>query len=54
MYVFRIKTDKKEYKKYNGKMCWVPRNPIREDGYVEVYVVEDGVYLLLRTSELED
>lgn len=54
MYVFRIRTEKEEYKKYNGKMCWVPRNPIREDGYIEVYVVEDGVYLMLRPSELED
>lgn len=54
MYIFTIRTDKEEYKKYNGKECWVPSNPIREDGYVEVYVLEYGDYILVRPSELED
>ena len=53
MYIFTIRTDKKEYKKYNGKKCWASNN-IREDGYVEVYVLEDGDLILLRPSELED
>jgi len=54
MYIFTIKTDKKEYKKYNGKLCAVPYNAIRHDGYIEVYVFEYGEYILVRPSELED
>lgn len=54
MYIFKIDTDKPEYKKYNGKECWVPRNPIREDGYVEVYIPSTNEYILVRPSELVD
>ena len=54
MYIFTIRTDKKQYKKYNGKECWVSRNPVRVDGYVEVYVLEYGDFILVRPSELED
>lgn len=54
VYIFRIKTDKPEYEKYNGKEAWIPRNPVREDGFVEVYVPAYGEYILVRPSELED
>lgn len=52
MYTFLIKTDKKEYAKYNGKPCWVIN--MRDDGYVEVYVLGTDELILLRPSELED
>jgi hypothetical protein len=54
MYVFTIETNKEEYKKYNGLQCFIPRVPIREDGFVEVYVPSTGEYILLRPSELID
>lgn len=54
MYIFTIKTNKKEYAKYNGKTCWIPQNPVRHDGFIEVYVLEYGEYILVRPSELED
>ena len=54
VYIFRIKTDKPEYEKYNGKEAWIPRNPVREDGFVEVYVPAYGEFILVRPSELED
>lgn len=54
MYIFTIKTDKKEYKKYNGKICWIPSNAVRHDGYIEVYIPEANEYILVRPSELED
>lgn len=54
MYMFTIRTNKPEYKKYNGKLCWIPQNPVRHDGYIEVYVIESDEYILVRPSELED
>lgn len=54
MYIFTIKTNKKEYKKYNGKQCWVAYNAIRPDGYIEVYVPEFKEFILVRPVELED
>ena len=55
MYIFTIKTNEESYKKYDGKTCWIPKNnPIRQDGYIEVYVLEYEEYILVRPSELED
>lgn len=54
MYIFKVKTDKKNYEKYNGEPCWVPNRPFRHDGYIEVYVPKTGEFIMLRPSELED
>lgn len=54
MYLFTIKTDKKEYKKYDKKQCWAVHNAVRSDGYIEVYVPEFKEFILVRPSELED
>lgn len=54
MYIFKIQTDKPEYEKYNGKQAWIPRNPVREDGFIEVYVPAYEEYILVRPSELVD
>lgn len=54
MYIFTIQTDAENYKKYNGQICFVPRNPVREDGFVEVYIPTTNEYILLRPSELID
>lgn len=54
MYIFKIRTDKPEYKLYNGQVCWIANNAVRHDGFIEVYVPKYEEYILVRPSELED
>ncbi len=54
MYVFTIRTNRKEYTDFDGKQCLIPRNPIRHGEFVEVYIPETRDYILLTPKELED
>lgn len=52
-YIFRVKTRKKDYKKYNNALCTIV-NARRDDGLVEVFVQKYNVFLLLSPKELDD
>ena len=48
-----IKTDKEEYKSFNGFECNII-NAHRDDGLIEVYIPAFGIMILLYPYELED
>lgn len=51
---FIINTDHKHYLEYNGLICKVVHEPPREDGYIEVYIPDRDVFILLKSIELEE
>lgn len=53
MYIFKVRTDKWEYKKYNNMLCTVV-DAKRDDNLVEVFIPKKNVFLLLLPTELED
>ena len=53
MYIFRINTKKKEYKKYNNSLCTIV-NAKRDDSLIEVFVPKYKVFLLLTLAEIEE
>ena len=53
MYIFRVKTNKRPYKKYNNCLCTII-NSKRDDNLVEVFVQKYNVFILLSPKELDD
>lgn len=53
MYIYRIFTKQKQYKKYNNELCTIV-NRKRDDNLIEVFVPKYKVFILLQLSEIEE